>query len=99
MATLYVTEFATMPVIGGVAVQIAPRPALATQTIAISGASTQSSAFGATTRYIRIHTDAICSTAVGSNPTATTSGERLAADNTEYFAVQPGDKIAVISNT
>jgi hypothetical protein len=99
MATLYVTEFATIPNIRGNVGQLAPRPALTTQTVAIGGTSTQSSAFGTTTRYIRVHTDAICSTAVGANPTATTSSERMAADQTEYWAVQPGDKIAVISNT
>lgn len=99
MAVLYVTEFAMLPQMSGGQPQIAPRPGLGTQTVAIGGTSTQSTAFSAQTRYIRVHTDAICSTSINSNPTATTSSERLAADNTEYFAVQPGDKIAVISNT
>lgn len=96
MATLYVTEFSSMPANGA---QVMPRPAITTQTVAIGGTSTPSSAFGAQTRYIRVHTDATCSTAISANPTATTSSERLPADATEYFAVQPGDKIAVISNS
>jgi len=97
MATLYVEELATMGLYG--AAQIAARPGVAAQTVAIGGSSTQSSAFNAQTKFIRVHTDAICSIAIGSNPTATTSNCRLAADQTEYFGVQPGDKIAVISNT
>ncbi len=98
MATLYISEFGD----NGVAqrnVQVASKPALTTQTVAISASSAQSAAFSSQTTYIRVHTDVICSTVVGANPTATTAGERLAADNTEYFRVQPGHKIAVIANT
>ena len=65
----------------------------------MSGTSAQSSAFNAATRFIRVHTDAICSILIGSNPTATTAKKRLAADQTEYFAVNSGDKIAAITNT
>ena len=99
MATLYIAEFGTLPQMSGGVPMIAPRPALTTQTVAIGGTSTQSAAFSAQTRYIRLHCDAICSTSVGSNPTATAANERMSADSTEYFAVQPGDKIAVITNT
>jgi hypothetical protein len=99
MATLYITEF-TESALGQVPGHL-PMGALpgTSQTVAISGTSAQSSAFGSQTRAIRVHTDAICSILVGANPTATTSNARMAADQTEYFSVQPGEKIAVISNT
>jgi orotate phosphoribosyltransferase len=48
---------------------------------------------------VRVHTDAICSIAYGANPTATINSFRMNANTTEYFGVNPGDKIAVISNT
>lgn len=97
MATLYVSEF------GGLAVeraQVMSHPPLASQTIAIAGASAQATnAFKPDTRLIRVHTDAICSVAIGPNPTAVTTAMRMVAGATEYFGVMPGDKIAVISNT
>lgn len=100
MAVLYISEYAVQGNSqGGGALPIAAGPALATQTVAIGGASAQSSAFNASTRYIRVHTDAICSVLIGKDPTATTSSPRMAADQTEYFGVVGGDKIAVISNT
>jgi hypothetical protein len=78
---------------------VAPEPPLAEQTVAIGAASAQSAPFSAETRFIRVHTDAACSILVGANPTATTAKKRLAADQTEYFGVRPGDRIAVIENT
>jgi hypothetical protein len=100
MPTLYITEFSE----SGLAqvpnrAPMAPLPAVASQAVTISGTSAQSSAFNSATRAIRIHTDAICSVLVGANPTAATTSPRMAADQTEYFSVQPGDRIAVISNT
>ena len=100
MATLYISEYsASSFFLSGKELQVVQEPPTAEQTVAIAGASAQSSAFGSATRIIRVHTDAICSVLVGSNPTATTAKKRLPADHTEYFAVQPGDKIAVITNT
>lgn len=98
MATLYVTEFTSLGNADNGQPQIARRPGT-TQTVAIGASSTQSAAFNAATRFIRLHTDAICSTAVSDNPTATTASERMPADAVEYFSVRPGDKIAVIANT
>lgn len=94
MATLYVTEFADDDI------NSAKEPPLQEQTVAIGGGSVQcSNAFTNTTRLIRVHTDAICSIAIGLNPTATTAKRRMAANQTEYFSVEAGFKIAVISNT
>lgn len=99
MATLYISEYVRMGLDSRVPVPAGEEPALATQTVAVSGTSAQSSAFNANTRFVRIHTDTICCLVFGSSPTATTSGMRMAADQTEYFAVTPGNKLAVILGT
>lgn len=100
MATLYIEEYTTAPIINnGQIMQMAKQPSVAQQTVAISGTSAQSAAFDANTKYVRIHTDAVCSFLFGSDPTATTSDPRMAASQTEYFAVPGGYKVAVITNT
>lgn len=100
MASLYIAEFKRLGLAGfGAHAQSVLAPPEAEQKVAIGGSSTPSSAFGSTTRMIRVHTDAICSIAIGANPTATASLMRLAAGQTEYFGVNAGDKIAVITNS
>lgn len=100
MATLYIAEFESItPATEGGAAQVARATPVAEQTVAIGGASTPSSAFNAATRYVRIHTDVICSIAFAATPTATAAKMRMAADQTEYFGVTPGTKVAVITNT
>lgn len=97
MATLYVAEFERPR---NQWVNIGNAPPIAEQTVAITGASVQcTNAFNSKTALIRLKTDAICSIAIGTNPTATTSTMRLSAEDTEYFSVSPNMKIAVISNT
>lgn len=95
-ATLYVTEFKGAPPTS-VYYQAVTAPQLATGVVNITGVSAQSSAFTALTGIVRIHTDTACMIVVGgTNPTATTGSMRLAAGQTEYFVVSPGDKVAVI---
>jgi hypothetical protein len=80
-------------------------PALATQGVANAGATTQSTAFNAKTRFVRLHTDTICCYEIGTNPTAVAIGagmtSRLAAGQTEYIAVPVGAsfKVAAILST
>lgn len=96
MATVYITEYERQAP-GPVPVALAPE--ITSQTVAIGGSSVQSNAFGATTTFIRVHCDAICSIALGANPTATAVKTRMSAGQTEYFGVRGGDKIAVITNS
>jgi hypothetical protein len=96
MATLYVTEYAG---IGGDHIQIPLEPAIAQQTVAIGGSSTPSAAFNPATRLVRLNTDATCSVAFGTAPTAVATAQRLPVNSTEYFAVYAGYKVAVITNT
>ena len=96
MAKLYVAEFERPR---NQWVNVGNAPPVTEQNVAIGGSSTQSSAFSAQTAIIRVATDAICSIAIGTNPTATANSMRMAADQVEYFSVQPNQKIAVITNT
>lgn len=97
MAKLYVTEFGGM---GSNGSPIAQCPPIVEQTPVVIGAgSLSSAAFDAATTVVRIHTDAICSIAFGTAPTATANTMRMAADSTEYFSVKFGHKVAVITNT
>ena len=99
MATLYITEFANIGRDQGQGVPATPLPPVAEQTLAIGSASAQSGPFNPATNFIRAHVDATCSIAVGANPTAAAGSARMAANQTEYFQVRPGDKIAVIQNS
>lgn len=100
MAKLYITEFNRLKRPGSDTAQIGSLSTGTDQSpVVISGSSTPSAAFATDTQFIRVHTDAICSVAYGANPTATANSFRMAADQTEYFGVNPGDKIAVIANT
>lgn len=106
MATLYITEYATLGRDNaGKAAQIPQEPPVAEQTVAIGGGSVQSAALNIATTVVRLHTDVICSKLFGSNPTATAASGRMAAGTTEYVSVDkqvglnPALKIAVITNT
>jgi len=102
MATLYIAEYASISMgQAGRLHQHPDEPPLAEQTLAIGGVSNPSAPFNAQTRAIRIHTDAICSIAIGVVPVATAANQRLAANQTEYKGVPlgAGFSIAVISNT
>lgn len=100
MAVVYISEYAEAPNIKtGQMLAAGSEPSLAEQTVAIGAGSVQSAAFNAKTRFIRLHTDAVCSYKFGSNPTATATTPRMAANSTEYFGVVPGDKVAIIQNT
>ena len=104
MATLYVSEYrllASVPSVTNYAPmpgQAPQEPVVAEYTVNISGSSTQGPLFGGYTALIRVHCDAVCSIAIGKNPTALTTNKRLAANQTEYFGVNQQDQIAVIAN-
>jgi hypothetical protein len=101
MSKIYIVEFDKTAIDArGQNVMSAHYPAAVKQAaITITGSSTQSAAFGGTTRFIQFHTDAICSIDVGPNPTADPAYDRMAANETRYIGVEPGHKLAVITNT
>jgi hypothetical protein len=97
-ANAYISEYATLAATasGGSSAQIATLPPLATQKKDFSGGAVSATAFGNTTKYIRLHCDAACSFSVSG--TATTSDPRIPLDGVEYFGVQPGQVLSVIAN-
>lgn len=101
MGILYITEYADEGKDqNGNLAPVAMLPPLAQQAITFT-TSTQSAVLNAQTRLVRLHTDSICSFRAAVNPTAVTTDARMAAGQTEYFAVPPGStlKIAAVSNT
>ena len=102
MAKLYVTEYQDMPRDSkGIAVVCGNEidGGGVDQVVDFTAGVTQSAAFGAETRFVRVHTDAICSVKFGTNPTATTSNKRMAAGQTEFYGVKGGQKVSAIINT
>lgn len=99
MATAYITEFVDTPNYDNLPVAKWSAGVVEQTPVTVSGSSAQSAAFGAKTRYILFSCDGIVSWTMGSNPTATTSKMRFAADTIYHIGVQAGDKIAFITNT
>ena len=99
MALLYIWEFTELVQAGPI--PIARMPGIGPQTaLAIGAVSAQSAAFNSATRFVRLANDVVCSIAIGTNPTAIAQGSaRMAANQTEYFGVNGGDKVAVIVTT
>ena len=99
MALLYVTEFAEIEIGPAGRVGQMPMPPVAEQTVAIGVGSVASNAFNAKTRFVRLHTDAICAVKFGTAPTAIVAGAtgtaRMAANQTEFFAVPISDQALV----
>jgi hypothetical protein len=94
VSKLYVTEFAGMLPSG-----VPSGPPLVDQTpITIGSAANQSLAFGVNTHAVRLHSDVICSYNVN-GAQATTNSARMAANQTEYVAVQACGIVSVIANT
>ena len=103
MPSLYIAEYEQI-VDTTVGKAIAPQcPPHAEQKLTISGVSAPSAALHARTKFVRLHSDAVCSVAFSNDPaatpTASAANARLAANQTEYFGVFPGTKLAVIQNT
>lgn len=94
MAVLYITEYSVTG-----KYDLPQEPPTAEQTVAIGAGSLQSNAFQANTAFVRLHADAICSVAIGANPTATAAKSRMAANTERIIGVVPGWKVAVITNT
>ena len=94
---IYVAEFSQAFVDTSGAIQMATVPPLAEYTVA-SGAT--SAAFNAATRYIRVNVDsgftspAAAQIEIGASPSIVAGSMRLAINQTEYFRVQAGYKIA-----
>lgn len=102
MAFAFITEFTSLGYVGTTPTQTIQAPGcpeVAQQQVAIGVGSAQSAAFNANTKFIRVNVDAVCSIKIGTDPTAAVTAQRMAANQTEFYAVAPGQKIAVIANS
>jgi hypothetical protein len=96
-----IREYSTMGQVIGHA-PMAMEPPVARQSVNVTGGSAASAAFQQGTRYVRLNNDSAtaCRVEFGQNPTADALSARLAANQTEYFAVPEGGgfSVAVISS-
>lgn len=97
MAKLHISEYGGIVHQGGV-VPALSEPGITSQAITFT-TSTQSAAFNANSRVIRIVSDTPCYLKFGSNPTATNDDIYLPAGQLDHFFIQPGDKVAVYDGT
>ena len=100
MAFFYLSEFASLGMVGNQVGQVPPVPEITTQKIAITAGSTLGAPFNASTVLIQVHADAICSVEFN-GAAATTASMRMAANETRFYAVPRGASasVAVIANT
>lgn len=100
MAYLYITELQSLVTDSrGNIVAAANVPPIAEQQVGVTGSSAQSAAFNPATKFIMVQPDEVVSLAFGANPTAVVTAHRMAAGETRYYGVQPGQKVAVIANS
>jgi len=101
VAACYINEYASIGAGGpGHPYAQAPKePALVRQNpVGISGSPTASAAFSSGTNMIRVNVDSTCSILIGPSPVASTNFGRMQAGQTEYFCVQAGHALSVVSN-
>jgi hypothetical protein len=100
MATLYITEYNDTPATkNGIVIPSGAEPNVTEQAVAITGASLQSAQFNARTSFIMVNTDTTCSLAFGDSPTAVTTAHRMSANETRFYGVSSGQRLAVILNS
>lgn len=73
-------------------------PAIAEQAVTFT-ASTRSAALNAQTAFVMVHVTETCHLAFGPNPTAVTTAHRMAANETRFYGVVPGHKIAFVAGS
>lgn len=96
MSSLHITEFRGMAqsLAGGVQI---PYGVLAHQELTIS-TETDSSAFNASTRFVRVWAEAACHITWGApEQAATTAKMPLGAGESYHFGIDTGDEISVIA--
>ncbi len=98
MATMYIREYAyLMTDENGRVIQAGQEPAEAGQAVTFT-TTTQSAAFSALTRFVRIEVDAAAFLDFGLNPSAAAAdGCPLPANSDQFFGVYPGHKVAAVT--
>lgn len=103
MSKLYVEEFPGAGRYQGSSVPVADTGVWtenANSPMTVAASATVSASFGTNTKLIRVHTDAICSIVISpTGANATANNARMAANQTEYYYVEAGHYISVITNS
>lgn len=100
MAVVDITQYSHLAADeSGKQIPVGREPSISNIQIAVTGSSAQTAAMHDNCRLVRVHTDVAIRVAFGSNPTAAATSMRLAAGQTEYFGVRPGEKMAAITTT
>jgi hypothetical protein len=100
MADIYITEYVKLARDGGnYHIAAGKEPAIADQKISNPATTTQSSAFNALTTFVMVHASAAAHLTFGANPTATTGTHRIGANETRFYGVEPGHKLAAINGS
>lgn len=73
------------------------RPSLTTALTTGSGAAVHSPVVGELTSVVRVATTTLARVAIGPDADATTGDLILPAGSVEYFRVQPGDRVSLLS--
>ena len=98
---LYVTEYGSQFNDTTSGTEFARHPPIRSYCVPFAATSVASLPFSPGCVSIRVHSDVVCSLSIGGQaPTATaglTGSMRLAANTSEFYAVVPGDRLAVIS--
>lgn len=100
MARLSIREYEQISAVARGIVPVGEEPAIASQSLTISGSSGASAAFQQRTRFVRVHTDINCSLDWGTAPVAVAGSCDMVAGQTEYFGVVNASniKVAVVSS-
>jgi hypothetical protein len=68
------------------------------QTLAVTGTSSASAAFGSQTYRVLVSATAACNIIFGNSPTATTTDTALPANFPLVFDVSPGEQLAAVGS-
>lgn len=98
MANLFISEYLeTATDYEGRQVMAGKEPAIATQVVGIVAGHSESNPFTSGTKFVRLHTDVKCNIQIGLAPVAVIDVDaRMAANQTEFFAVTPGHSVSVL---
>lgn len=95
MAKLHITELTEIPLApDGTPLWIADMSRIVVEQVVVYSANAVSQAFDASTRFVRLFSDAKVFLHFAGSPVATNQNIPMAADSPEYFAVSPGSKVA-----
>ncbi len=88
---LFITEYRDLARdIGSNFIAAGMEPSIAEQAMTLSGTTAQSAVFNAQTAFVMVHAQEAACVAWGTNPTATTVKQRMAAGETRYVGVPSG---------